>query len=112
MESILRFQRDFFEKGIAYLKPMVLSDVAQDIGMHRSTISRATTHKYTHTPQGIFELKYFFNSSINRVLKKPYSDNKISELLEEVNIEIARRTVAKYRERLKILPASKRRQFY
>jgi RNA polymerase sigma-54 factor len=134
MESIVQFQRDFFEKGIAYLKPMVLSDVAQDIGMHRSTISRATTNKYTHTPRGMFELKYFFNSSINRVHgaaiasasvqgkikqiiesedpKKPFSDNKISKLLEEVNIEIARRTVTKYRERLKILPASKRKQFY
>jgi RNA polymerase sigma-54 factor len=134
MESIVRFQRDFFEKGIAYLKPMVLSDVAQDIDMHRSTISRATTNKYTHTPRGIFELKYFFNSSINRVHgaaiasasvqekikqiienedpKKPFSDDKISKRLKEANIDIARRTVAKYREMLKVLPASKRRQFY
>ena len=67
MQSILSFQRDFFEKGIAFLKPMVLRDVAQDIRMHESTISRVTTNKYAHTPQGIFELKYFFNSSINRV---------------------------------------------
>ncbi len=133
-ESIVRFQRKFFEKGIAHLKPMVLRDVAQDISMHESTISRVTTNKYAYTPQGIFELKYFFNSSINRVNgpavaaaavqekirqliesedpKKPYSDNKISELLKDANIDIARRTIAKYREILKVLPASKRRQPY
>ncbi len=132
MESILRFQRDFFEKGIANLKPMVLRDVAQDIGMHESTISRVTTNKYAYTPQGIFELKYFFNSSIKRgygdtiasasvqekirkiILdensKKPYSDDKISKLLKEENIHIARRTVAKYREMLRILPSNKRKQ--
>ena len=132
MESILRFQRDFFESGIAYLKPMVLRDVAQDISMHESTISRVTTNKYAYTPQGIFELKYFFNSSIKRghgdtiasasvqekirqiILgedpKKPYSDDKISKLLKEENIHIARRTVAKYREMLKVLPSNKRKQ--
>lgn len=132
MESILRFQREFFEKGIAYLKPMVLRDVAQDISMHESTISRVTTNKYTYTPQGIFELKYFFNSSISRIHgeaiasasvqdkirqiidsedpRKPYSDSKISELLKEANIDIARRTVAKYREMMKVLPSSKRKQ--
>jgi len=133
MESILGFQRDFFEKGIAHLKPMVLRDVAQDIGMHESTISRVTTNKYAYTPQGIFELKYFFNSSIKRAQggniasasvqekirqiilnedpKKPYSDDKISLLLkEEHQIHIARRTVAKYREMLKVLPSNKRKQ--
>ena len=133
MQSILGFQREFFEKGIAYLKPMVLRDVAQDIGMHESTISRVTTNKYAYTPQGIFELKYFFNSSIktahggdiasasvqdkirqiiqNENPKKPYSDDKISQLLkEEHQIHIARRTVAKYREMLKVLPSNKRKQ--
>jgi RNA polymerase sigma-54 factor len=133
MESILGFQREFFEKGIAHLKPMVLRDVAQDIGMHESTISRVTTNKYAYTPQGIFELKYFFNSSIKRAYggdiasasvqekirqiilkedpKKPYSDDKISLLLkEEHQIHIARRTVAKYREMLKVLPSNKRKQ--
>ncbi len=132
MESILRFQRPFFEKGIAYLKPMVLRDVAQDIGMHESTISRVTTNKYAYTPQGIFELKYFFNSSIRRSgeediasasvqdkirkliqnenPKKPYSDDKIAKLLKQENIHIARRTVAKYREMMKILPSNKRKQ--
>lgn len=133
MESIVRFQGDFFEKGIAHLKPMVLRDVALDIGMHESTISRVTTNKYAYTPQGIFELKYFFNSSISRVhgdaiasasvqdkirqiiesedSRKPYSDSKITEILKGDNIDIARRTVAKYREMLKVLPSSKRKQY-
>ena len=66
MESILKFQRDFFEKGISYLKPLVLKDIAEDIGMHESTISRVTTNKYAHAPRGIFELKYFFTSAIAR----------------------------------------------
>ena len=132
MESILKFQRDFFEKGISNLKPMVLRDVAQDIDMHESTISRVTTNKYAYTPQGIFELKYFFNSSIRRVHggtiasasvqekirqiiagedpKNPFSDDKISKLLEEAHISIARRTVAKYREILKVLPSNRRKQ--
>ncbi|MGD8251650.1 MAG: RNA polymerase factor sigma-54 [Desulfobacterales bacterium] len=133
MESILRYQRDFFEKGIAHLKPMVLRDVAQDIGMHESTISRVTTNKYAYTPQGLFELKYFFNSSIKRSFggeiasasvqqkikdiiaeenpKKPYSDDKIAKLLKEDDIHIARRTVAKYREILGVLPSNKRKQY-
>ncbi|MDF1593094.1 MAG: RNA polymerase factor sigma-54 [Desulfobacterales bacterium] len=133
MESIVRFQGDFFEKGIAHLKPMVLRDVALDIGMHESTISRVTTNKYAYTPQGIFELKYFFNSSISRVHgdaiasasvqdkirqiiegedpRKPYSDSKITDILKGENIDIARRTVAKYREMLKVLPSSKRKQY-
>jgi len=133
MESILKFQREFFEMGVSHLKPMVLRDVAQDIGMHESTISRVTTNKYTFTPQGLYELKYFFNSSINRVHggavasasvqdkikqiiagenpKKPYSDDKIATILKEHNINIARRTVAKYRELLGILSSSKRKQY-
>ena len=132
MESILKFQHDFFEKGISQLKPMVLRDVAQDIDMHESTISRVTTNKYAYTPQGIFELKYFFNSSIRRVHggtiasasvqekirqiiagedpKNPFSDDKISKLLQESQINIARRTVAKYREILKVLPSNRRKQ--
>lgn len=132
MESILKFQREFFDKGITSMRPMVLRDVAQDIGMHESTISRVTTNKYAFTPQGIFELKYFFNSSINRTdgealasagvqemikkiiekedHRKPYSDDKLSEILMKSNINIARRTVAKYREMLKILSSNKRKQ--
>jgi RNA polymerase sigma-54 factor len=133
MESILKFQRVFFDKGIEHLKPMVLRDVAEDIEMHESTISRVTTNKFVHTPRGIFELKYFFNSSIRSVEgdalasasvqekirliiesenpQRPYSDDKISKLLKEANINIARRTVAKYREIMKVLPSSKRKQF-
>jgi RNA polymerase sigma-54 factor len=132
MESILKYQNEFFEKGITCLRPMVLRDVAQDIGMHESTISRVTTNKYAYTPQGIFELKYFFNSSIRRMHggaiasasvqekirqiiasedhRKPYSDDKISKLLKESHINIARRTVAKYREMLNVLPSNKRKQ--
>ena len=133
-ESIVRQQKEFFDKGIAFLKPMVLRDVANDIGMHESTISRVTTNKYVHTPRGIFELKYFFNSGISRVhgsdvasesVKEkvktivaqeppnhPFSDQKIVELLLKENINIARRTVAKYREMLGILPSSKRKKVF
>ncbi|MFP4573257.1 MAG: RNA polymerase factor sigma-54 [Desulfobacterales bacterium] len=133
MQSILKFQRDFFDHGISHLKPMVLRDVAEDINMHESTISRVTTNKYAHTPHGIFELKFFFNSSINRAdgqtiasasvqeemrgiisgenPKKPLSDKKIAEMLEKSSgIRIARRTIAKYREMMGILPSSKRKQ--
>jgi RNA polymerase sigma-54 factor len=133
-ESILRFQREFFDKGPAYLKPLILRDVADDIGMHESTVSRVTTNKYVNTPQGLFELKYFFNSGISRSdgddlaseavklkikqiiggedQRHPHSDQKIVELLADQGIEIARRTVAKYREQLKILSSSKRRQVF
>jgi RNA polymerase sigma-54 factor len=132
MESIVRFQRDFFDRGIAYLKPLNLRDVADDIGMHESTVSRVTTNKYCHTPQGIFELKYFFNSSINRVdgdaiasesvkerirkligaedPRNPLSDQRIAEILKGTNIDIARRTVTKYREAMNILSSTQRRQ--
>ena len=131
-ESIIKFQRDFFEKGIAHLKPLVLRDVAEDLSMHESTISRVTTNKYMHTPRGVFELKYFFNSSISSFTggavasesvkerirqlvasedqQKPYSDKAIVEKLREENIDIARRTVAKYRELLGILPSNLRKQ--
>ncbi len=133
MESIIKFQRNFFDHGIAHLKPMVLRDVADDIEMHESTISRVTNNKYANTPQGIFELKFFFNSSINcsngetiasasvqekikKLIesenhKKPYSDKKLTEILKSSDIHIARRTVAKYREMMGILPSSKRKQF-
>ena len=132
MESILKFQRDFFERGPKYLKPLILRDVAEDIEMHESTISRVTSNKYAHTPQGIYELKYFFSTAIPRdgeealaaeSIKtrirqmiqeedktKPLSDSAISEMLAERNIQIARRTVAKYREQMQILPVKHRRQ--
>jgi RNA polymerase sigma-54 factor len=133
-ESILKFQREFFDKGIAHLKPLILRDVAEDIGMHESTVSRVTTNKYVHTPQGIFELKFFFSSGISRTngedlasqavkskikeivggedCKRPHSDQKIVELLKKTGIDIARRTVAKYREQLGILSSSKRKQVF
>ena len=133
-DSIIKFQREFLDKGIAWLKPLILRDVADDIGMHESTVSRVTTNKYVHTPQGIYELKYFFNSSISRVggediaseaVKnqirqiiagepgdKPFSDQKIVEVLRSQNVDIARRTVAKYREVLGILPSSKRKRYF
>ncbi len=132
MDSILKFQRDFFEHGPTRLKPLILRDVAEDIEMHESTISRVTSNKYVHTPLGIYELKYFFSTAIPRqgeealaaesirerirmMVKdedpyKPLSDNTISLKLKEQNIEIARRTVAKYREQLKILPVKHRRK--
>jgi RNA polymerase sigma-54 factor len=132
-EAIVRRQRDFFEKGVQHLKPMILKDVANDIGMHESTISRVTTNKFVHTPVGIFELKYFFNSSISAAdgsdslaseavkekirqmiqkedQKNPLSDQKIVELLRSENIDIARRTVAKYRDMLGILSSGKRKK--
>ena len=130
-ESIVKFQRSFLDHGITHLKPLILKDVAEDINMHESTISRVTTNKYVHTPQGVFELKFFFNSAINRIAGdsiasesvkekirkiiqeedqgKPLSDKKIVEMLKQDNIDIARRTVAKYREMMGILPSSKRK---
>jgi RNA polymerase sigma-54 factor len=131
MESILRFQYDFFERGPRHLKPLILKDVADDIEMHESTVSRVTSNKYAHTPQGIYELKYFFSTSIPREgedalasesiktmvrsmiqdedRKNPLSDQAISEKLAANNIQIARRTVAKYREQMKIPPVKHRR---
>ncbi|RMG98108.1 MAG: RNA polymerase sigma-54 factor [Deltaproteobacteria bacterium] len=133
-KSILKLQREFFDKGIEYLKPMVLRDVAEDIDMHESTVSRVTTNKYVHTPRGTFELKYFFNAGVSRndgsdvaseavrsrikaIIaaenpRKPLSDQKIVEILAGEGIEIARRTVAKYREQLGILSSSKRRRMF
>lgn len=132
MESILEFQKGFFENGAAHLKPMVLRHVAEDIDRSESTISRITTNKYVQTAHGIFELKYFFSSFIQRSdgesmsstavqekmrkiiaeedPKKPLSDNKIAKMLNDSNINIARRTVAKYREVLRIPSSSRRKQ--
>jgi len=133
-ESIVRFQRGFLDNGITQLRPLVLRDVAENIEMHESTVSRVTTNKYVHTPQGIFELKFFFNSSIRsvegdavasesvkeqirKIVKmekaiKPYSDQDISDILRKLNIRVARRTVAKYREMMGILPSRKRKNLY
>ncbi len=132
MKSIIKFQRDFFDYGADYLKPLVLRDVAEDVGMHESNISRVTTNKYVHTPRGIYELKYFFNSglasdngediaseSVKNKIKdiiqeedpyKTYSDQEIANILKKQGINIARRTVTKYREMLGILASSKRKK--
>jgi len=134
-KSILKFQYEFFEKGIDFLKPLVLKDVAEDIEVHESTVSRITTNKYVYTPQGIFELKYFFTSGIdqgdgdiisskkikdyikklieNENTKKPYTDLQIkTKLLDDAGIKVARRTVAKYREAMNILPSNKRKKLF
>ena len=133
-ESIVKHQRDFFERGPKFIKPMILKDIANDIGMHESTVSRVTTAKYMHTPRGIFELKHFFNSGISmddgdslasesvkvkikemvdgEDVKNPLSDQKIVELLKKDGIKIARRTVAKYRDALGVLHSSKRKKYF
>lgn len=134
-ECIIDKQSDFFEKGVSHLRPMILRDVAETVGMHESTISRVTTNKYMHTPSGLFELKYFFNSSIRRVSEddiasesvkqairkiiadedksKPLSDQALVRTLEaQRGIKIARRTVAKYREMLGLLSSSKRKKLF
>lgn len=131
-ESLVKFQGEFLDKGVTHLRPLVLRDVAEDIQMHESTISRVTTNKYVYTPQGVFELKYFFNSAVSSVegdavasesVKehirnivrsenplKPYSDQEISEILKRLNIDVARRTVAKYRETMGVLPSRRRKR--
>lgn len=129
---IVEQQQAFFEQGEEYMKPMVLADIAQAVEMHESTISRVTTQKYLHSPRGIFELKYFFSSHVNtegggeasstaiRALvkkliaaenpAKPLSDSKLTSMLSEQGIMVARRTVAKYRESLSIPPSNQRKQ--
>ena len=132
-ESIFGFQREFLDHGVARLRPLVLRDVASEIGMHQSTVSRATSNKYAFTPQGVFELKFFFQSGIphnggsgvvssesvrDRIRTmvesedpgKPLSDQEIAGALAGLGIDIARRTVAKYRDQLGILPSSRRRE--
>lgn len=132
VESIVKYQREFFLNGVTSLKPLILKDIADDIGMHESTVSRITTSKYISTPHGIFELKFFFNSAIGlddgsqvgsesvkalikkliseENTKKPLSDEKIGEILKEkLQLNIARRTVAKYRTAMNIPSSSKRK---
>ena len=130
--AIVKYQPEFFKKGVAYMKPMILKDIANEIGMHESTVSRVTTNKFMHTPLGTFELKFFFNAGIGgknggidiaseslklkikeliskEDTKKPLSDQKIADILSKSDIKVARRTVAKYRESMDILPSSKRK---
>ena len=132
--SIVNFQREFLDQGIEHLRPLVLRDVANDIGMHESTVSRVVTNKYMHTPQGVFEMKYFFHSGISssygesvssvtikqrikKIIesedaKKPLSDSKIVSILQREGLVLARRTIAKYREELKIPTSNQRKVLY
>lgn len=132
--SIINFQREFLDNGIEYLRPLVLRDVANDIGMHESTVSRVVNNKYMHTPQGVFEMKYFFHSGIsssygdsvssvtikqrirkiieNEDPRKPLSDSKIVSILQKEGLMLARRTIAKYREELKIPTSNQRKVLY
>jgi RNA polymerase sigma-54 factor len=132
MNCIIREQRDFFDKGIAGLKPLTLQQVARQIDMHESTVSRVCSGKYVQTPRGVFELKFFFSSGLEtedgddvsaraakdiiKTLideedkKEPLSDQRIAELLHEKGLRIARRTVAKYREAMRIPSSAERRR--
>jgi len=132
--SIINFQREFLDQGIECLRPLVLRDVANDIGMHESTVSRVVNNKYMHTPQGVFEMKYFFHSGIsssygesvssvtikqrirkiieNEDPRKPLSDSKIVSILQKEGLMLARRTIAKYREELKIPTSNQRKVLY
>jgi len=130
-KAIVERQKNFFTHGAIAMKPLVLREIADELGLHESTISRVTTAKYLASPMGTFELKFFFGSSLNtdaggnasstavralikqlvasEDLNKPLSDNQLSQMLDEQGIQVARRTVAKYREALKIAPANLRR---
>ncbi len=132
-QTIVEMQRDFFEHGIHYLKPMTQKEIAERVNLHESTISRATNGKYVQTPRGVFELKYFFTSALSTAngdaassesvkqrikalidqenRKQPHSDQKLSELLLQEGIEISRRTVAKYREEMMIASSAKRKRY-
>jgi RNA polymerase sigma-54 factor len=132
--SIVNFQKDFLDHGIEHLRPLVLRDVANDIGMHESTVSRVVTNKYMHTPQGVFEMKFFFHSGISssygdavssvtikqrirKIIeaedpKKPLSDSKIVNILQREGLVLARRTIAKYREELKIPTSNQRKVLF
>ena len=132
--SIISFQQEFLDRGIEFLRPLVLRNVADDIGMHESTVSRVVNNKYMHTPQGVLEMKYFFHSGISsaygesvssvaikqRIRKiieeedsrKPLSDSRIVRLLQDDGLILARRTIAKYREEMKIPTSSQRRVLF
>jgi RNA polymerase sigma-54 factor len=133
-ESIVRFQKEYFDHGIGSLKPLILRDIADDVEMHESTISRVVTNKYMHTPRGLFELKYFFGSGIHKTGSdnvssksvqddirkiigeedphKPFSDQEIVKRLGISGITIARRTIAKYRDMMGVLPSSRRKKYF
>ncbi len=133
-KSIIKLQKDFLDDGLSYLQPMVLKDVAKDIEMHESTVSRITTNKYIDTPQGVFELKFFFHSGIKSYMGNSMSSIRVKSMIKEIinkedrispltddqmvealmmkNVKIARRTITKYRKELNIPPASKRKKLF
>ena len=133
-ESIVKFQKDFLDHGLEFLKPMVLRQVAEDVGLHESTVSRVVSNKYMYTPRGLFPMKFFFHSGVDsargenvsslvvkeRIRKliededaaRPLSDSKIMKLLQREGIRLARRTVAKYREELGIPSSDKRKRLF
>jgi RNA polymerase sigma-54 factor len=133
-ESIVRHQKEFLDNGVDRLRPLILKDVAEDIQMHESTVSRVVNNKYMHTPRGLFEMKYFFHSGISSAYgddissrsvkekirkiigeedeKRPLSDSEIARMLKQEGLQIARRTVAKYREELRIPSSNSRRQIF
>jgi RNA polymerase sigma-54 factor len=132
-EAIVQHQRDFLDQGVRKLKPLTLKQIADKIGMHESTVSRATAGKFVQTPRGVYELKYFFTSGVSTAegegasaesikakirsmidqedSNNPLSDQKISEMLQEEGIRISRRTVAKYREELGIASSMQRKRY-
>jgi len=132
--SIVRQQKEFLDHGLEHLRPLVLRDVADDIGMHESTVSRVVSNKYMHTPQGVVAMKYFFHSGIactygdnvssvtikQRIkkiveeenTKRPLSDSRIVSILERDGLRQARRTIAKYRDELRIPPSNQRKNLY
>ena len=131
--AVVKYQKEFFDKGSKYLKTLTLKDIAEEVGIHESTVSRSINGKYLQCPRGVFEIKYFFSAgvsgvsgegissnSIKEFIKEivdnedhssPYSDQDMVELLREKGINISRRTVAKYRDELHILSSSKRRRY-
>jgi RNA polymerase sigma-54 factor len=133
-KSIVKLQKGFLDDGLSYLQPMVLKDVAKDIEMHESTVSRITTNKYIDTPQGVFELKFFFHSGIKSYMGNSMSSIRVKNMIKEIikeedrnspltddqmvealmikNVKIARRTITKYRKELNISPASKRKKLF
>ena len=131
--AVVKYQKDFFDRGSKYLRTLTLKDIAEEVGIHESTVSRSINGKYLQSPRGVFEIKYFFSAGVsgshgegissnsikefireiveNEDTKSPYSDQDMVELLKEKGISISRRTVAKYRDEMNILSSSKRRRY-
>ena len=133
VSAVVKYQKDFFDKGSKYLKTLTLKDIAEEVGIHESTVSRSINGKYMQCPRGVFEIKYFFSAGVSASSgegissnsikefireivdgedpKKPFSDQEMSDMLKGRGINISRRTVAKYRDEMNILSSSKRRRY-